>query len=186
MNRIRRQTAPGAVAVAVLLLAAAPAEAQAPESQSAPLASELARLLESAQLDAIAARSPKDPDRFVAALYFANSLLVVSAQYVAPSLLVDKIAQGEYRDVYIELNSAYVPDSKIFVQDQRADGLSPTRRADEPYDRFANGAQQLAFDGDWRKRRVTEADYMKEFRAADERYAEMLTVLLAELRKPTS
>jgi hypothetical protein len=184
MKRTCRQAAAGTVAL--VLLTAGAGQAQAPESRSAPLARELAGLLENADLDAIAAKKPDEPDRFVAALYFANSLLVVSAQYVAPSLLTEKIGNREYRDVYIELNSAYVPNSKAFVEDLRADGLMPTRQNDQPYDRFENGDEQFAFDGEWRKRRMTEADYMKEYRAADERYAEMLAALIAELRKPSS
>ena len=39
-------------------------------------------------------------------LFLALQLIVVAARYAAPPLLNEKLAQGNYRDVYIELNSA--------------------------------------------------------------------------------
>ena len=39
------------------------------------------------------------------------------------------------------------------------------------------------FDGDWKKQKVSEQDYMKAFSTADERYAQILTALIAQLKK---
>ena len=39
------------------------------------------------------------------------------------------------------------------------------------------------FDGDWKKQKMSEQDYMKAFSAADERYTQILTALLAQLKK---
>jgi hypothetical protein len=39
------------------------------------------------------------------------------------------------------------------------------------------------FDGEWGRQKMSEQDYMKAFSGADERYAEMLTVLIAQLKK---
>ncbi len=41
------------------------------------------------------------------------------------------------------------------------------------------------FDGDWKAQKLSEQDYMKAFSAADERYAQILTALLAQLKKPS-
>ena len=74
--------------------------------------------LDASKLEAIAAADPADPQTFVAALYFQGSqILVVSAKYAAPPLLVAKIKEQNYRDVYIDLSSASVAGSKVFVID---------------------------------------------------------------------
>src|SRR5262245_66592 len=99
-----------------------PAVAQ--ESKSAAAAKELVQALDTAKLDAIAAADPSDPGTFVAALYFAGSqILVVSAKYAAPPLLNTKIANKEFREIYIDLNSASVAGTKVFVIDQGINGL---------------------------------------------------------------
>jgi len=73
-------------------------------------------------MDSIAAADPAQPGTFVAALYFANTqFLIVSAKYTVPQLLNDRLTKKEYRDVYIDLNSASVPESKVFIEDLAAD-----------------------------------------------------------------
>ena len=68
-------------------------------------------------MDSIAAADTSQPGTFVAALYFANTqFLVVSAKYAVPQLLNDRLAKKEYRDVYIDLNSASVPEAKVFIE----------------------------------------------------------------------
>jgi len=39
------------------------------------------------------------------------------------------------------------------------------------------------FDGDWKKQKMTEQDYLKAFSAADDRYAQILAALLAQIKK---
>ena len=39
---------------------------------------------------------------------------------------------------------------------------------------------------DRKKQQLTEQDYLKVFSTADDRYAQMLTLLLAQLKKSTS
>jgi hypothetical protein len=163
------------------------ATAFAQEPKSAPLARQLAAALDSAKLDSIAAADPSKPGTFVAALYFANTqLLVVSAKYTAPQLLTDRLGKKEYRDVYIDLNSASVPESKVFVEDLFADGLKAKRDEDRPYDTYELAGKRTAFDGKWKDQKLSEQDYMKAWTAADEAYADMLTALLAQVKKPTS
>jgi hypothetical protein len=158
----------------------------AQESKSAAGAKELAQLLESQKLDSIASRDPAEKDQYVAALYLTGQLLVVSARYSAPTLLDQKISRKEYRDVYIDLNSAAVANTKVFVEDLNADGLRSKRDDDQPFDTVENGATRVEFHGEWRKQKMSESDYMKAFGDADDRYSKMLSVLLAELKKPSN
>jgi hypothetical protein len=167
----------------VLALSVA-ATALAQESKSAALAKQLAAALDAGQLDSIAAKDPSSPDTFIAALYFKGlQLLVVSARYAAPSLLTDKLAQKNYRDVYIDLNSASMPESKIFIEDLGADGLKARHEENTPYDSYEAAGKRTAFDGDWKKQKISEQDYMKTFSTADDRYSQMLTALLAQAKK---
>jgi hypothetical protein len=156
----------------------------AQEPKSAALAKQLAAALEAAKLDSIAAKDPAAPDVFFGALYFPGiQLLVVSAKYTVPALLNEKLSKKEYRDVYIDLNSASVPESKIFVEDLGADGLKAERNENQPYDTYEAAGKRTAFDSDWKKQKLSKEDYMKVFAVADERYAQMLTALLAQLKK---
>jgi hypothetical protein len=156
------------------------------ESRSAAGAKELAQLLEAAKLDSVASKDPAEKDQYVAALYFTGQLLVVSARYSAPTLLDQKILKKEYRDVYIDLNSAAIANTKVFIEDLNADGLRPKREDDQPFDTIENGAQRLALDGDWRRQKLSEADYMKVYGEMDDRYSKMLAILLAQIKKPTA
>src|SRR5215510_5649052 len=122
-------------AAAAVIMFSLPARSIAQEARSVPLAKQLAAALDGAKLDTIAAADPSSPDTFVAALYFANlQLLVVSAKYTAPQLLTAKVDKKDYRDVYIDLNSASVPESKTFVEDLGADGLKAKRDDNQPFD----------------------------------------------------
>ena len=170
MTRVR------SLAGVLVLFAAVPAFAQ--ESKSAALVKQLAAALDAGKLDAIGAKDPSAPDAFCAALYFPNAqLLVVAARYSAPQLLVERLAKKEYRDMYIDLSSASVPASKVFVQDASADGLNA-----KGFDSFEEAGKSMMFDGDWKKQKISEQDYQKAFAAADERYAHILTALLAQLK----
>jgi hypothetical protein len=173
MTRVRI----GSLAAVLLLSSTIPVAAQ--ESKSAALVKQLTAALDADKLDSIAAKDPSAPDAFCAALYFPNAqLLVVAAKYSAPQLLVDRLAKKEYRDTYIDLSSASIPASKVFVQDAAADGLKA-----QGFDTYDSGGKSMAFDGDWKKQKMTEQDYQKAFAAADERYSQILMALLAQLKK---
>jgi hypothetical protein len=166
--------------LSILLLSSLPVFAQA--SKSATAAKELATALDSAKLEAIAAPDPADPSQFVAALYFqGGQILVVAAKYSAPVLLVQKIKEKNYRDVYIDLSSASVAGTKIFVIDAGVDGLA-AKPGDGGADSFENGSKQFLFDGDWKKAKLSEEEYMKAFSDADERYAKMLALLTVQAK----
>src|SRR5207248_1409869 len=144
--------------IALLALSlAAPASAQ--DSKSAALARQLAAALDAAKLDSIAAKDPSAPDVFVAALYFQGAqMLVVSAKYTAPQLLTDRLVKKEYRDVYIDLNSASVPASKIFIQDALADGLRTKNADNQAADSYEAAGTTVLFNGDWKAQKLTEQD----------------------------
>jgi len=173
-----------AVFVVLLGLLAAASPARAQESKSGPLAKQLAAALDAAKLDSVAAKDPSSADTFIAALYFPGAqLLVVSAKYTAPQLLDARLSKKEYRDTYIDLSSASVPDSKVFVQDALADGLKAKRDENQPFDIIEIAGKPVNFDGDWKKQKISEQDYMKAFGSADDRYSNMLHALIAELKK---
>ena len=116
-----RRAVVAVVAASILLLA--PSMARAQESKSAALAAELVKLLDQLKLDSLAAKVAA-PDQFVATLYFPGSqLLVVGAKYYVPERMDYSIGEKKYRDVYIDLNSAAVPKTKIFISDLGANGL---------------------------------------------------------------
>jgi hypothetical protein len=174
----------GAVVLGLALATGAPSHAQ--QSQSEILARELAQLLTQRQLDSVAAKDPAAPDRFIAALFLPSQLLVVSAQYAAPVLLNERLLKREYKEVYIDLQSASTPDTRIFIDDLGADGLHPRPDGSQPFDSYENGNARHMFNGDWRKQKLSEDEYMKSFGQADASYASMLNLLLAELKKPSS
>ena len=167
---------------AVVVLLVAPTLAAAQESKSSQLATELAKMLDSMKLDSIAAKV--EGDEFVGALYFPGSqLLVVKARYIVPERMDAQLAGKNYRDVYIDLNSASIPDSKILISDLGADGLQARRRNNQPFDTVDIGGKSYAFDGDWRKAEISEEEYTETFQTSDAEYSRMLEALIAHLKK---
>jgi len=182
MRRLIQLSSSLVVAFAAVAATALPAHAQEPKSAAA--AKELAQLLAGKKMDAVAVRAPDSADTFLAALVFPAQIIVVSAKYAAPPLLNEKLARREYRDVYIELNSASVLESRFFITDIGADGLRPKRaKKDEPFDVRDAAGKPFSFDGNWREDKMSEADYMKVHAETDERYAQILTALLGEAKK---
>jgi len=168
----------------VSALAGWPSVGAAQESKSAPLVKELTQLLDQRKLDAIAAKVPDGADHFVGALYFPGlQLLVVSARYSVPSYVVEKLAKKDYREVYIDLNSASIPESKVFFEDLKADGLQALREENDPFDMYEGKGKKLAFDGDWKKAKISEKEYLDAFTSVDADYAKLLEVLIAQAKK---
>ena len=168
--------------VAVSLLLATPAFAAAQESRSSQLATELATLLDAMELDSIAANV--EGDEYAGALYFTGSqLLVVKARYSVPERMDVQLAERNYREVYIDLNSASIPDSKILVSDLGADGLRARRGNNEPFDTVDIGGKSYAFDGDWGKAGISEQEYTEAFEMSDAEYTRMLEALVAQAKQ---
>ena len=169
------------LAVVLLVATLVPAAALDRASHSATIATELAKALSEQRLDAFAAQDPDEPDRFIAALFFANSqLLVVSARYASPSLLKARLAQKQYRDVYLDLSGSSIADTSILFQDMHADGLCARR--DQTADIVYDGSRTAKiFDGDWDKHK-SDGTYEQHFIAADKEYSRLLNILFAQLR----
>jgi hypothetical protein len=159
--------------------------AAAPPQQtlkSGALAKQLAAALQERGLDAVATRDPNESDRFVAALFYPNAqLLVISARYASPPLLNARLSQRQYRDVYLDLGSAPIPNTSMLVQDMSADGLCDSR--DKTADILYEGNVTSMFDADWKSHNRSELEYMKRLGEADERYSRMLELLLAEVKR---
>jgi len=172
-----------AASVTVSLLVPAAVRAQQP-SQSAEAAKALAAALDAAKLDSVAAADPANPDVFYGSLYFPGlQLLVVSAKYSVPVLLKTRLEKKEYRDIYLDLNSASEPSSKIFIEDLGADGLVARPGRDDPADVYEVAGKRVIFNRDWGAQDMSEDDYLKAFADADARYAAILGALLAEAQK---
>ena len=158
--------------------------AAAQEPVSAGPAKELAQLLASKKLDSIAARMPDSREEFVGALAFPGQLMVVWAKSSAPEYVQEKLIRKEYREVYIDLNSASVVESRHFVTDLGPDGLraKPGQKLG-PADSHDAGAKTMRFDGSWREDKMSEADYMKAHAEADAAYAKAVQALIDEIKK---
>jgi hypothetical protein len=159
-------------------LSAAPAERSV---RSAVLAKQLGAALLEQRLEAIATRDPDAADRFVAALFFPDSqLLVISASYSSPSVLEQKLAQKNYREVYLDLGTSQFANTSVFFQDMKADGLCDDRN--QTADILYEGGASTIFDGDWKRHGGSPQDYEQRLAAVDERYSRLLELLLTELR----
>jgi hypothetical protein len=162
-----------------LVVAAVPPERTL---RSGTLAKQLGAALQERGLDAVAVRDPDESDRFVAALFYPNAqLLVISARYAAPPLLESRLAQKQYREVYLDLGGASIPNSSILVHDMSADGLCDSR--DKSADILYEGNVTSMFDADWKSHNRSESEYMQRLIAADDRYSRMLELLLAEVKR---
>jgi len=168
------------IALAAILLLAPAASAQ--DSKSATSVTELVKILDSMKLDSFAVKGAS-PNEYVGALYFPGSqLLVVSAKFDTPWRADSLLEMKNYRDLYIELNSASVPQSKIFVSDLSANGLR-SKKDGTVYDTADIGGKTFNFDGDWKKAKITADDYTKTYSTTDEQYTQMIQALLAGLKK---
>ncbi len=153
-------------------------------TKSPAAAKQLTQALDAAKLDVIAAVDPSEPGSFVAALYMQGSqLLVVSAKYAAPTLLTAKLKTKEYRDIYMDLSAASVAGSKLFIIDSDCNGLAAKPQGDASADSWEAGTQQVIFNGDWEKAKMTEAAYGKVFSDADEQYARLLALLTTQAKQ---
>jgi len=170
------------LSLAVLLLAAGSVRAQERQS-SAALVGNLASLMTTRQLDAVAAQDPESPGRFVAALLMPNvQLLIVSAQYPAPAELQAQLTQRNYRDVYAALHQPSAQPTRFFLMDIGCDGLRSDGDAVDVL--YEKGTTQTLFDGRWKQQGLSEAAYSKRVQDAEARYSRLLSILTATLQTP--
>ena len=95
----------------------------------------------------------------------------------------ETIGKKEYREAYLDLSSASVPGSKVFVEDLGANGLVVKPKDNEAFDTYEVAGKRIAFDGDWKNQKLSEEEYVKLFSTAEELYSHMVTTLLAALRR---
>jgi len=177
-------TTVGAVLLALLVVPHL-ASAQPPSSKSAALASELVKMLDAMKLDAVAASRGAN-DEFVGAMYFPGSqLLVINAKTSVPDRMKYLILQRSYKDLYVELNGAVDQQSKTFISDLGANGLQFRREKNQPFDTVDATGKTTAFDGEWRKAKMSEVEYTKIYQTHDEQYSQMLQALIATLKNPS-
>jgi hypothetical protein len=182
LRLLRAPLAAAVLAGMAMAPAAVPASArQDVAPRSAALAKELVDVLTKQKLTSMATRDPVERDRFIAALIYPGQLMVVTGRYTVPVLLDEKISFGKFMDVYVELNGAAVPESKVFIEDQFADGLSPSRRQ-APFDSVVEGDVIRLFDGNHRKAKMSKDEYNKAFADADAKYAKLLELLLKQAK----
>jgi hypothetical protein len=169
--------------VALVAAPVSPLAALQDSNRTQALAKELTDLLQQQKLDAMAARLGED--QFAAVLYIPGvQLLVVSARYTAPVLLNERILTKQYREAYLDLASASVPDSKLFIEDMQGNGLRPRRDGDDPFDVVTKGtAASFPLDGDHRKKKISEEEYRRQYADFEGEYEKILTALIAEGRK---
>ena len=74
--------------------------------------------------------------------------------------------------------------TKVFVQDMSANGLS-LKADDGGPDTWDEKNAVVSFDGEWRKAKMSEADYTKTYQTHDEAYSRMLQALIETLKKPS-
>lgn len=170
-----------AIALAAFLLLT-PAAASAQDSKSASGAVELVKMLDSIKVDSYAVKGAS-PNEYVAALYFPGTqLLVVSAKFDSPVRADSLLDMKNYRDLYIELNSASQPQTKVFVADLGANGLR-AKKDGSLFDTADIAGKSYNFDGDWKKAKITEDDYTKAYSITDEQYSRMIQALISGLKK---
>jgi hypothetical protein len=173
-------SAPLALALAMLC----PVEGAAQESKSEALAKQLAAALDAAKLDSIAAADPTTPGSYVGALYIAGGqLMTVAVKYPAPGALDQKLASKAYRDVYLDLSAIRSTGAKLMIEDMGANGLNQKPRDNDPIDTIELDGKRVALDNEPRRQKITSEEYQKTFEAADARYSQMLSALLAQLKK---
>ena len=145
--------------LAVVLTLSCAQTAFAQESKSGPLAKQLIAALVAAKLDSIAAQDRHRPTCSSPRSISGSQLLVVSAKCSAPLYLTARLTNKEYRDTYIDLNSASVPASKVFIQDSLGDELKAKVGDNQPFDIYEDGAKRTMFDGNWKSQKLSEREY---------------------------
>jgi hypothetical protein len=164
--------------------AAAPGAAAIQESKSGPLARQLAKALDSAKMEAIAAPDPTTGG-FVAALYIPGTqLLVVSGKFANPEIGTHRLSKGEYRELYMDLMGASDGATRQFASDVSCDGFVFDPDQDAAADTWENGSKSIAFVGA-KKARMSNDEYRKVYAEADAQYAHILELLIAKLKPGT-
>lgn len=155
---------------------------RAADVASPGLARALVRLLQSAPLTAFAAADPERHGSFVAALYVPVQLLVIEAVHPDVAAINARIAAGQYRDVYLDLQGSPAAEGRFFVMDANADGLLALPANHGGVDVVYDGTTAPLFlNGEHGLHRREPVAYDAALVAADAKYSQALEVLQAAL-----
>jgi hypothetical protein len=173
-------------AVVVALFAAGASLVAA--GSSAELAGDLVKLMEQRNLDTVAAAHPTEPGRFIAAMHIKGvQLLVITGRYSAPALMKENLLKRDYRQVYLDLNSAADKEGRLFITDSQANGLQVVPAKNAPFDiSWRDMTSQILYNRDWKAQKLNEADYRKRFAEDETEYAAMLDILRTALAGATA
>ena len=177
------------ILLSLVVVSVSARHAVAQDSTSAPLAEELAELMEEGELEAVAGRDRVVDDRFIAAMLMSDRMLVVSARYSSPGSAQTQIRNRSFREVYTALDSTPVAGSKTIYNDAGANGLRavPPRRMSVAEgnlnDVVDRGDSILSLDNDGGGQGLTGDEYRSVFAEADVEYARILAILLASARE---
>jgi hypothetical protein len=176
--------------VAVSALASAQA-APAPPSTSAAMAKELVSLMQDKKLEVFAARESLESPHFFAALNVPGvQLLVISATYERTTDINYRLFTKDYMGAYQDLRAGVIAKDKVLIEDALGDGLVavPAKGAMQ-HDVVTIGTEKHQFDGDFvppnkkNPKKISQDDYFKLYTDTDAKYAQMLTILLENLKK---
>jgi hypothetical protein len=132
-------------------------------------------------MESLATEDPSQPGQIVAVLHIPKvQLLLIAGRCASVDTLRARLATKAFRDAYTDLYSCATPDSRLFIHDMGADGLTPDRPRDgAPFDIvYEHGTRQTRFDGDPKAQRLTDDDYHRRFSAIDAEYARLVLLLL--------
>jgi hypothetical protein len=167
------------MALPAVPVSSAPAEIP----QSSILVNQLVKAMSAVKLDAIAAKDPADPGRFVAALAFPGvQLLVISSRHQSLDYVTMQLGKREFREVYDALQRG-APEGRLFFHDMGCDGFV----RNDSIDIFYEGpTAQTLLDGDWAAQSLTETAYQAKRKAAEAQYTHALSVLLEAVKRITT
>jgi hypothetical protein len=160
-------------------------------TETAAAAKELTTLLEG-HAEGVAPRfmatyDPTEDDRYVAAMLLPGiQLVIVSAEYPVRVLFREHMLRGRYQEAYQDLSSASVVDTRLTIEDIRADGLAPRPgKGQTAADVVIRGEEDaFRFDGQWRRNRMREAEYMEKFKETEAEYLRLMGLLIAQAKQP--
>jgi hypothetical protein len=178
--------------LALAVMAGVTAQAQAPSAatESGAKAKELAALLQAKKLESFAVRDAMQPGRYAAAIVVPGiQLLVVSASYSRTNDIEYSLYNKKFQDAYLDLKSGALSTDRFFVDDAMCDGLVAVPGKNPLHDSVSMDGAKFVFDGDFvdpkkkNSKKIPEDVYRKNFATADMRYAQVLDLLITELKR---
>ena len=173
----------------LVITSSADVSAQGAPSASVAKAKELAATMKAKKLEAFAMRDATAPNRFIAVICNPDvQILLVNAAYGRPSDIEYRLLQKDYTTAYRDLKTATIATDRFFVDDILGDGLVAVPVKNGLPDSTALDATKTVFEGpaDPKKRndkRMAADAYAKIFSETDQRYAQLLDAIVAELKK---